>query len=88
MSAAASGGLVGVGAGKGWLSDPSIPASDTDLVFGMLTEEWGLIIAILAVLSIITLSIFCRQIHMGGQVYLLHHSSVFRHVDAAISDDP
>ena len=70
MSAAASGGLVGVGAGKGWLSDPSIPASDTDLVFGMLTEEWGLIIAILAVLSIITLSIFAvRSIWAGRSTY-------------------
>ena len=34
MSAAASGGLVGVGAGKGWLH--RVPAADTDLVFGML----------------------------------------------------
>lgn len=70
MSAAASGGLVGVGAGKGWLADPSIPASDTDLVFGMLTEEWGLIIAILAVASIITLSIFAvRSIWAGRSTY-------------------
>jgi cell division protein FtsW (lipid II flippase) len=39
MSAAASGGLVGMGAGNGWLH--KVPAADTDLVFGILCEEWG-----------------------------------------------
>lgn len=68
MSAAASGGMVGVGAGKGWLNQ--VAASDTDLVFGLLIEEWGLIIAILAVLSIITLSIFAvRSIWAGRSTY-------------------
>ena len=68
MSAAASGGFVGVGAGKGWLS--SIFAADTDLVFGMLVEEWGLIIAVLAVISIITLSLFAvRSILAGRSTY-------------------
>lgn len=56
MSAGASGGLVGVGAGEGWLEN--IAAADTDLVFGILSEEWGLIIAVLAVFSIVTLGIF------------------------------
>ncbi|MDD4565612.1 MAG: FtsW/RodA/SpoVE family cell cycle protein [Eubacteriales bacterium] len=54
MIAAASGGLLGVGGGKGYLV--GIPAADTDLVFGMLCEEWGLIIALTAVLSIIFMS--------------------------------
>ena len=68
MTAAASGGLVGVGSGKGWLTD--VPASETDLVFGLLIEEWGLIIAVLAVLSIITLSIFAfRSIWAGRSTY-------------------
>lgn len=68
MSAAASGGLVGVGAGRGWLKH--IPASETDLVFGFLTEEWGLIIAVLAILSLITLSIFAvRSILAGRSTY-------------------
>lgn len=56
MSAAASGGLVGIGAGRGWLY--KIPAGDTDLVFGMLCEEWGLIVAVLAIASIVTLAVF------------------------------
>lgn len=56
MSAAASGGLLGMGAGNGWLH--RVPAADTDLVFGMLCEEWGLLIAVLAVASIMTLAVF------------------------------
>lgn len=60
MSAAASGGLVGMGAGNGWLH--RIAAADTDLVFGMLCEEWGLLIALSAVLSIITLAVFTVRI--------------------------
>ncbi len=56
MSAAASGGLLGMGAGKGWLH--RVPAADTDLVFGMLCEEWGLLIALLAAGSIVTLAVF------------------------------
>ena len=59
MSAAASGGLIGVGPGEGWLH--RVPAADTDLVFGMLCEEWGLLIAVLAVLSILTLTVFAAR---------------------------
>lgn len=63
MSAAASGGLVGMGSGNGWLHN--VAAADTDLVFGMLCEEWGLLIAVLAVASIVTLAVFaaraCRE---------------------------
>lgn len=59
MSAAASGGLLGMGAGNGWLH--RVPAADTDLVFGMLCEEWGLLIALLAVASIVTLALFATR---------------------------
>ena len=65
MSAAASGGLVGVGAGNGWLK--YIFASETDLVFGFVSEEWGMIIASMTVLSIITLSIFSYRTIMNGR---------------------
>ena len=37
LTAAASGGLIGVGAGKGWLS--GLPAADTDIVFGFYLER-------------------------------------------------
>lgn len=65
MSAAASGGLIGVGAGEGWLH--RIGAADTDLVFGMLCEEWGLLIAVLAVLSIVTLAVFAVRACSAGR---------------------
>jgi cell division protein FtsW (lipid II flippase) len=54
MIYAASGGLIGLGGGNGYLV--GIPASDTDLVFGILCEEWGLIVALAAVLTIIFLA--------------------------------
>ena len=65
MSAAASGGLVGMGAGNGWLH--RIPAGDTDLVFGMLSEEWGLVIAVMAVLSVAVLAVFAGRACRGGR---------------------
>ena len=65
MSAAASGGLVGVAPGEGWLHN--VAAGDTDLVFGMLCEEWGLIIALLAVGSIITLAVFAVRACRAGR---------------------
>lgn len=68
MSAGASGGLIGLGAGEGWLKN--IAAADTDLVFGVLSEEWGLIIALLAILSIFTFSIFAvKSIKAGRSTY-------------------
>lgn len=68
MTAAASGGFIGNGAAEGWLNEEF--ASETDLVFGLLIEEWGLIIAVLAVLSVITLSIFAvRSIWAGRSTY-------------------
>jgi cell division protein FtsW (lipid II flippase) len=56
LIAAASGGLLGVGGGNGYLV--GIPAADTDLVFGILCEEWGLIVALCTVLMIIFLAFF------------------------------
>ena len=64
MSAAASGGLLGMGPGNGWLHN--VAAADTDLVFGILCEEWGLLIAVLAVGSIVTLAFFAaRAVRVG-----------------------
>ena len=56
MSAAASGGLFGRGAGEGGLVD--ITAADTDMVFAVLSEELGLLIAALAMFAIISLALF------------------------------
>lgn len=56
LSAAASGGLFGVGAGKGWLK--GVFAADTDMVFCLICEELGLIIALCAVLAVIVMAFF------------------------------
>ncbi len=44
----ASGGLFGLGLGQGKLRN--VFAASTDLVFGMLCEEWGILLAVLVVL--------------------------------------
>ena len=56
LSAAASGGLFGVGAGNGWLK--SVFAADTDMVFCLICEELGLIIGLCAVFAVIVLAFF------------------------------
>lgn len=56
LSAAASGGMFGQGAGNGWLHE--ITASDTDMVFGMVSEELGLIVAVCAMAAIVILAVF------------------------------
>ena len=56
MASAASGGLFGLGAGKGWLKN--IFAADTDMVFGLVCEEMGLIMGILAIGGVIALAVF------------------------------
>lgn len=68
MSAAASGGLFGKGAGAGWLSD--IAAANTDMVFAVICEELGLIIAVCAVLALLTLAFFAfRSARHGRSAY-------------------
>jgi cell division protein FtsW (lipid II flippase) len=59
MAAAATGGLFGVGAGNGWLKH--IFAADTDMAFGMMCEELGLIVALSAVAAIIVLAVFAAR---------------------------
>lgn len=60
MIYAASGGLLGVGGGNGYF--PSIPAADTDLVFGLICEEWGLILSITVVLFLLFIPVFSARI--------------------------
>lgn len=52
----ASGGLLGLGIGNGKLKD--VFASTTDLVFGMLCEEWGMIIAFTVVIAYIFILLY------------------------------
>ncbi len=52
----ASGGLLGLGAGQGWMKN--VFAADSDVVFATLCEEWGLIMASMPVICILVLGIF------------------------------
>ena len=65
MSASASGGLAGVGVGSGWLR--RVVAADTDLVFGVVCEEWGLLIAIITVVCICALAAFTIKSAANGR---------------------
>ena len=52
----ASGGLLGLGAGNGWMEN--VFAADSDVAIATVTEEWGLLIMVMLVLSIIALAVF------------------------------
>lgn len=70
MIAVASGGLFGQGTGGGNLG--RVSAADTDLVFGLLCEQWGLLVglcvaALFAVLALYALRCLreCRDVSFG-----------------------
>ncbi len=52
----ASGGLFGLGPGKGFLQ--KVFAADSDIVFATISEEWGLLLALMAVLAVVALGLF------------------------------
>lgn len=56
----ASGGLFGVGVGNGFLKQ--VAASESDLVFGLVAEEMGVIVAITLALAVAVLVIYARAI--------------------------
>ncbi len=56
MMCIASGGLFGLGLGEGWLK--YVAASDTDLVFAFVAEEWGLLMSLMIVGAIVCIGIF------------------------------
>ena len=58
----ASGGLFGLGAGNGMMS--RIFAADSDVVFATISEEWGILIAVMMVACIIALGLF--SLRMAG----------------------
>ena len=68
MSAAAAGGLFGKGAGAGWLHQTRTnAASNTDLVFGILSEELGLIIALCSIAAVLLLAFFAVRSARNGR---------------------
>ena len=56
MTVAASGGMFGLGGGEGWLK--YIAAADTDLVFAFVCEEWGMLLALMALSALIIIALF------------------------------
>lgn len=52
----ASGGLLGLGPGKGKLQ--YVFAADSDIVFATVSEEWGLLLAVMTVLCVAVLALF------------------------------
>ena len=55
----ASGGLLGLGIGKGWMKN--LFAADSDMVFATLSEEWGMVMPILLILVIVVLALFAMR---------------------------
>ncbi len=71
LIACASGGLFGVGTGNGYLKN--IAAADTDLVFGLISEEFGGIISFCMAMCFVMLAIYavdiskrCRSSYYAG----------------------
>ena len=52
----ASGGLLGLGAGQGALK--RVFAADSDIAFATISEEWGLLVAVMMVTCIVVLGLF------------------------------
>ena len=65
MMCIASGGLFGMGAGEGWLKH--IFASDSDLVFATVSEEWGLLSALMLAGCVIVLALFVMRCASVGR---------------------
>ena len=52
----ASGGLLGIGPGRGWMK--YVFAADSDVVIATLCEEWGLLMVVMMLLSIVAFAVF------------------------------
>ncbi len=56
LTCIAAGGLFGLGPGKGWLRN--VFAADSDIAFATISEEWGLLMAVMTVLCVAALAFF------------------------------
>ena len=52
----ASGGLLGVGAGRGWMKN--VFAADSDVVIATICEEWGILMLTMMIVSLVALAVF------------------------------
>ena len=71
MMCMAAGGLLGLGAGQGWLH--YVAAANTDLVFALIGEEYGLIAAVTVVLTVALLAVFAVRMasHSRSAFYVI-----------------
>lgn len=65
LVAIGSGGLLGVGGGNGYLD--AVSAASTDLVFGVVFEEWGGIIALSALACFVLLALYAWRLARSAQ---------------------
>ena len=61
----ASGGLFGLGIGQGKMK--TIFAADSDMVFATVSEEWGLLMAVILVLCVVTIALFALRSAIMGR---------------------
>lgn len=61
----AAGGLFGLGIGQGKMKN--IFAADSDMVFATISEEWGLIMAVILVLCVVTVALFALRSAIAGR---------------------
>ena len=52
----ASGGFLGIGAGRGWMKN--VCAADSDVVIATICEEWGLLMVLFLVAAVVGLALF------------------------------
>ena len=61
----ASGGLLGLGPGQGWMDH--IFAADSDMIFATISEEWGLLLAVMMICAIGALAVFTVRSAIVGR---------------------
>lgn len=86
MSAVASGGLFGAGPEEAWLK--YVGAANTDLVFGVVSEEFGLLLALCAAAAVILLGIYALQARRALPLQLLRHRRLRHRRHAGVPDHP
>ncbi len=55
----ASGGLFGLGIGRGWMKH--VFAADSDMIFATVSEEWGLLMMLLLIACVVVLALFSMR---------------------------